>query len=82
MASKISPSTLNSSLHKTAKRINGRVIEDESEVNNKWQKATGLLPKYMSAVRNFEKKVEAKNVPNPFVHKFLPFGRLRNTSRP
>ena len=46
----------------TAKKINGRVTEDENEVNNKWQKATGLLPKYMSAVKNFEKKVEARDV--------------------
>ena len=46
----------------TAKKINGRVTENESEVNNKWQRATGFLPKYMSAVKNFEKKVEARNV--------------------
>ena len=46
----------------TARKINGRATENESEVNNKWEKATGLLPKYMSAVKNFEKKVEARNM--------------------
>ena len=46
----------------TAEKINGRVTENESEVKNKWQRATGLLPKYMWAVKTFEKKIEARNV--------------------
>ena len=46
----------------TAKKVNGHVKETEEDVDSRWETATGLLPKYMDAVKKFEKKVEARNM--------------------
>ena len=46
----------------TAKKVRGHIKETDDEVDLKWETATGLLPKYIDAVRKFEKKVEAHNL--------------------
>ena len=46
----------------TPKKKDGRVMESEEDVKRNWQEATGLLPKYMSALKKFEEKVEARKV--------------------
>ena len=46
----------------TAKKVNSHDTESEKDVEHNWETATGLLPKYMKAVRTFEKKVEARNI--------------------
>lgn len=46
----------------TAKQVNGRITETEAKVESRWQAATGLSPKYMKAVRNFEQKVETSDI--------------------
>ena len=50
------------SMFGTAKKIKGHTKETEEDVDVKWETATGLLPKYLDAVRKFEKKVEASNI--------------------
>ena len=46
----------------TAKKKDGHVMESEEEVKRNWQTATGLLPKYMLALKKFEEIVQARNV--------------------